>query len=142
MTATKPEGGYLRAFYANTIMIRSITSSWRKFLFLAEINDERIGWTLCGNVVLRERAMAWASGANMGTGGTFPRSQVPRFLRGSPRLSPGSELSTCRSSSRRGFERLVSRFEKAPYRFGNDQWGAAAVCVPWTRVIESGQGSA
>ena len=56
MTATKPEGGYLRAFYADTIMIRSITSSWRKFLSPAQMNDERIRWTLCGNVVLRERA--------------------------------------------------------------------------------------
>ena len=50
MTATKPEGGYLRAFYADTIMIRSITSSWRKYLFPAQMNDEKIRWTLCGNV--------------------------------------------------------------------------------------------
>jgi hypothetical protein len=63
MTAVKPEGGYLRAFYAYTIMIRSITSSWRKFLAPAQMYDERIRWTLCGNVVLRELAKAWALGA-------------------------------------------------------------------------------
>jgi hypothetical protein len=65
MTATKPEGGYLRAFYADTIMIRSITSSWMKFVFPVQMNDERIRWALCGNVVLREGAMAWALGATM-----------------------------------------------------------------------------
>jgi hypothetical protein len=68
MTTTKPEGGYLRSCYAITFMVRSITSSWMKKLFLSQMNVERKRWTLCGNVVLSERAMTWALDATNGEG--------------------------------------------------------------------------